>query len=465
MNRKYLVRALAIALLTISCAGNVKPAETPIAQAGPFPTVTSTLLPTTTRPPTDTLTPTIEPSSTPTAIPTFTPARWDVYDPDPQHLWNRLFRQLYARTTKDGKEYGRDSLDLLVWGDELHLYLLDDPSYQQTIQVLDEFLSTHGEKLMTDPLKRALFQRDLWAVFDALENWPEFQPDDYSVRRRALQSRLAQVIQRLALTKQEIQSLPDNYAAAMNSHTFPANYQEKNQEIAFLPADFFVPNGDWVCIGREGGPTAIIHVQNLPFLGRSAFFVFIRVPGGHAATVNFLHQLQQDKPPELPVGTEVALVRRMLLIDQQGDIIPSPIVESIQLRHFYTSSAQIFYEFTLSRDRLLAGTAGGLRPLDRDETGLPVFLFHGVDFPESDSEEVERGKSVILNTCPVCHEHISYGINTILSYSRDAFPLPNGQKPVLIETTPTREAEVTIMWKLTQQTWQALQALWRKATP
>src|ERR1700731_1347356 len=39
-----------------------------------------------------------------------------VYDPDPQHLWNRLYRVLYLRIApEDGKIYGLDELDPLIW--------------------------------------------------------------------------------------------------------------------------------------------------------------------------------------------------------------------------------------------------------------------------------------------------------------------------------------------------------------
>ena len=31
---------------------------------------------------------------------------WSVYDPNPEHVWNRVFRQLYRRTASDGTEYG-----------------------------------------------------------------------------------------------------------------------------------------------------------------------------------------------------------------------------------------------------------------------------------------------------------------------------------------------------------------------
>jgi len=38
-------------------------------------------------------------------------------------------------------------------------YLLTNPAYQQASSILDEFASTHGEKLIKDPTKRAMLQR------------------------------------------------------------------------------------------------------------------------------------------------------------------------------------------------------------------------------------------------------------------------------------------------------------------
>ena len=89
---------------------------------------------------------------------------WTIYDSDPNHLWNRTFGQFYRRTTKDGKEYGFDELDPLLWFDTT--YLLHGESHQEALHVLDEFLTSHAERLIQDRLKRAMFQRDMWAVFD-----------------------------------------------------------------------------------------------------------------------------------------------------------------------------------------------------------------------------------------------------------------------------------------------------------
>jgi hypothetical protein len=457
-------------LLLITLLASCENASPPIvvtatAQTSVGPQVTSTrqpiVLPTATQA-TPVLTPTTIPSVTPAAKPTRVPTlvRWDVYDPDPQQLWNRLFRQLYGRSSKDGQEYGRDAIDPLLWiGIPSPL---ETSAYEQVLQILDEFLSTHGERLITDPLKRAMLQHDLWAVFDWLavgDSWDQL----HLAQRHNLQSRLAIVMQRLALAKLQIESLPDNYQTAVRSGTSPTNYQAEHSQISFLPDSLFTPNGDWVLLGREGGPVAMTHVEEAPFFGRSVFLVFIRVPGGRDATWNFFHQLQ-GRTADAQAGLEVALVRRMLLIDTQGELIASPLVESVQLRHFDSRIEQVFYDFTLSRDRLFTGQTGGLTPVAPGEKEFASFRFNGADFSLMDSKQAEDIKVITLNTCLSCHidglQGI-VGIRTILSYSRDRFPLmPGPQWPALIQTTPTLEAQATITWKLKHQTWSALKALW-----
>jgi hypothetical protein len=405
--------------------------------------------------PADTTAPGSVVTLSPTVI-TFSPeATWDIYHPDPHHLWNRLFRELYRRTSEDGKEYGLDSLDPLLWPETTHL--LDGPSHQQAVQVLDEFLSTRGEDLLTNPFKRALLQRDLWAVFD----WLAWRTDPYTEARRALQERLAQAIRRLALTEDEIRSLPNNYQEAVQARVFPVEYQTGNPKSPFLPITLLESDGPWVCVGREGGPIAMSHTAGFPFFGRSAFLVFIRSPGARQATVELLHVLNTEPHPELPKGTEVALVRQMLLIDQEGKITPSPVVESIQLRHFINGINQTFYQFNLGREGWFAGQSGELMPVDKE---FILFQSHGVDLFEFDHVE----EAPIPELCFGCHVDEYQGIQgsqSILSFSRARFPLPDRKQPVLFETTPELEARNVTTWKLQHQTWQTLEALWRQGIP
>ena len=90
-----------------------------------------------------------------------------LYHVDPEHLWNRLHAALFVRVGPDGQAYGRDRLEPLLWVASKHL--LEGPSHKQAVAVLEEFVKTNGEKLVKDPLKRAMLQRDLWLVF----NWVE----------------------------------------------------------------------------------------------------------------------------------------------------------------------------------------------------------------------------------------------------------------------------------------------------
>jgi hypothetical protein len=386
--------------------------------------------------------------------PTAIRSPWGVYDPDPDHLWNRVFRQFYQRTSTDGKEYGADELDPLLWFDTT--YLLHGPSHQQAVQVLDQFLATYAEDLIQDPLRRALFQRDLWAVFD----WLASQTEPYPAQRQVLETRLAQIIRRVALSKEQIHSLPDNYALEAEAHIFPAEPPADRPEAAFLPSDLFRPDSAWLPMGREGGPIAMTHTEAFPFFGRSVFLVFVRSPAGRTGTLDFIKSLNIEPNPVTAVGTDVALGRRMLLIDDQGQLVLSPLVETVQIRHF--GPMQSFHEFELSRSQLLEGRAGGL--LSKTELFM-LFMSHGDVFAIPDLPDL---RATIPEICKSCHFHDLSALNfgntrSIISYSRQPFPLPDKSKPVLFPTTVDEEAQTVIEWKHQHQTWKALEALRRQA--
>ena len=383
---------------------------------------------------------------------------WSVYDPDPGHPWNRVFRQLYRRTTADGdgQEYGANELDPLLWFDTT--YLLNGPSHEEALQVLDEFLSSHAENLIRDPLKRAMFQRDLWAVFD----WSASQAEPYPAERQALQERLAQIIRRVALSKEQIDSLPDNYALEIRSHTFLTVAPPNGPDAPFLPPDLFQADSAWVPVGREGGPVAMTHTESFPFYGRSVFLVFVRSPGGRESSLRFIQSLNTEPHPRTAIGSRVALVRRMLLIDDQGALILSPLVETIQIRLF--NPEQHFHEFELNRIELFGGKAGGL-VLNNDF--FMLFMGHGDVFENPDIPDL---RAEIPQICKACHFEdsatpYSGDTSSIISYSRQPFPLPDNQKPVLFPTSWSDEARTVIEWKRNHDTWKSLKGLWAGISP
>src|SRR5688500_3728379 len=52
---------------------------------------------------------------------TASPAAGRLYHPDPRHLWNRLHDGLFLRVGPDGKTYGHDRLEPLLWSGSRHL--------------------------------------------------------------------------------------------------------------------------------------------------------------------------------------------------------------------------------------------------------------------------------------------------------------------------------------------------------
>lgn len=183
-----------------------------------------------------------------------------IFDSDPNHIWNRTYTCLFVRQSTDGKEYGADALDPLLWNNTQHL--LTGDSHRRALACLDEFLRSHAERAVQNPLKRAILQRDLWAVFD----WTA-RNDDLPEQRRELESRLAVAIHRLALTPEQIRALPDTYDAAVATHRFASAYDPRNPGEPFLPPDLFRLDGPWA-----------VSVRILESQLRSSTFIFLVAP-------------------------------------------------------------------------------------------------------------------------------------------------------------------------------------------
>ncbi len=404
-----------------------------------------------------------------------------IYDTDPQHLWNRLHRALYVRTTPDGQEVGADRLDPLLWANTRHL--LTGKSHEEAVAVLDEFLNHHGERLIADPLRRAILQRDLWAVFD----WAAGRvgTTEQKEERSKLLVRLAAAIGRVALTNAQIRNLPDNVAAAVASKSFAARYESMHPQVEFLPPDLLDANGPWICLKANDGRT-ITPMHDYGFGNRSVFLVLLRLPEGRKATLDYLAKLrnfqnpwkdmserQPDLNPELPqfpAGTEVALVRRAILIDDQGKPVATRLVEGIQLRHFRKvpgplndrvgrdEQDQDVYEFQLSRKKLFAGEAGGLFSPESDFLFVQ-FQSMGIDALERadlDSGGATKLQGLVRNSCSKCH--VAPGIFSLRSFQA-SFPAQGYGRAQLAQSQSEDAASTTVYRKLDQRSWGLLEGL------
>jgi hypothetical protein len=420
-----------------------------------------------------------------------------IYDPNPNHLWNQLNETLFERTAQDGKQFGLDELDILYWGRTTNL--LAGTSHREALAILDEFIHTHGEKQIHDPLKRALLQRDLWELFDWSTGYAS-SPNE-KLARRELQSRLATAIRRLALTTNEIVALPDNYA------------QTAKISAPDLPAGLNQTNSDWLSVSDQNDLLTVpTHVAS--FRGHSTFQVLVHFPEGRQAAIAYLGQLRRfehvwiyvtnDSPfvttnephevlslnpnlPQFPTNTEWTLVRRMCVIDTDGKIQPTAITESIQMRRIGIGDPTFemvtnmdgsldsdrippvhFYEFQMNRRQNCR-----LRELGQYEKGFNFVHLMGMGFDQfqytsrNASNEVEvldsaKLQSVTLDTCIQCHSGRS--LFSVNSYTRSlSFFSESPQRPANL--TPldfNREIENTIDWKQRQFDWGLLQGLWHQ---
>jgi hypothetical protein len=426
-----------------------------------------------------------------------------LYDSNPSHSWNRLYAALLIREDRHGNQLGTDSLDPLLWTESEHL--LAKPSHQNALHALDEFLQTHAENLIRDPLKRALMQRDLWAVFDwSVQQDSGSERPPYAAEKQELQTRLAEVLRRVALSGKQIEDLPDNYAQAAASGRFATEYDAAHPDQPFLPPDLLDRRGPWVYIDSspESYNSAGIAQEHLHvFAGRSRFLVFMRLPEGHKATLAYLQTLwnfpqpwvQSPEPardqavvnpdlPSFPAGTEVALVRQMNLFDDHGNLAPAPITESVQIRVYQAITAtparyfangdlnevakmsgQNFYEFKLSRALLFAGKDGGLRATGRDEREFSTFQQQGDDEIEEFDEHPELKKmwAPVLRGCLTCHS--GGGVRSFNSLDKLLKPNRRQQDPPANGAYPARWwlNDGTQTWKQDRYEWGLLSGYWK----
>jgi hypothetical protein len=419
-----------------------------------------------------------------------------LYSRDPAHLWNRLHAALFARVAADGCAYGTDRVDPLLWIGST--YLVSGPSHVNAVRILQEFVATHGERLIVTPLERAALQRDLWMVFDWLEGShtlygrPPLSPEIVRRAADALRAPLATAIARLALTPVQVRALPDNGAAAARAGA--------------LPPDLFAPGGQWVSVGRPDGPVAAQHVRDAGPGRNSVFLVLIRLPGGRAATLQYLERLRSfDGPwwigsgypnpgiPQFPAGTRVALVRRALLVDSAGRVTPTALTEQVQLRVYhdirpmtaqefedahridedmFARAGQEFEELSLSRAALFAGRAGGLQPLSAIDRFFLTFAAQGVDpfempgsgrsVPGTPRRAAGMEEAHARRVCKDCHA--APGVFSFNSYLPFRLSTPPGSHVAarLSEISIAEAERVAVGWKEQQANWRSLQALLRR---
>lgn len=397
-----------------------------------------------------------------------------LFDPDPNHPWNRLHQFFYVRSLAKGGTYAYRGPDAPLGrrGSGPDTFLIAGESYEKAIRLLDDFLKAKDDERIKDPLKRALLQRDLWYVFDGLmelyyRESAEAVAKGKRLQRRAVQKRLAQLMRRVEQPASGLQALPDNYALAVTSGAFPTKFDPKHPKQPYLPADLRLDDKSaWVAIRSRS--TEFCAPQHANFVqGKSVFLSMLRLPGGRKETEDYLARLPNERIRglvDLPDGSQVALVRRMLLPDDKGGLQATPVTESVQLRIFPAYAEPSVFEFTLDRDGLLSGR-GGLQPLTAED----IDYFGFGDFGESGEplrlhDGTERAPRHMLLNCRSCHGSRDDRFDRLLSINT---LFPGGQSSKYegaARTDLAPQVAATVHRKTQSVSWGLLQGL-REPTP
>jgi hypothetical protein len=267
--------------------------------------------------------------------------------------------------------------------------VLREPSYSRLVAALEGVRSTASSRT---PLARALMQADLWSAYDMLHTAVSPRPGpraadgaERELRAATLLPLIATTMRALALSEKEIAALPDTYSAAA-------------KKLAL--ADLFGGQSEWMEIRwmpRRSHDTAAGH--------RRAARVFVRPAKRPADERAFLNQFRQGQGDTFGALDSVALVIQLLLIRNDGTVVPSPITYEAQFRGAAARVKGVERpQYELSRRLLLSSpSTGGLVGL---EANAPAYLpMAGNDFsfatpPRLDGDPVLASLST---RCAVCH--------------------------------------------------------------
>lgn len=291
-----------------------------------------------------------------------------IYAADPNDPWNRIFRVLFTRTVtvrvsdafpehapfepfqvRMGSfpiRISKQKVSRIEIGDRAieplyprflaidgPAYVLSEPGFTELTTALRLAIA---ETKTRSPIERALMQADVWAAYDIVHE------SRFRSGADVLLKLLRQFVRNIALTSDEIKSLRNNYAEAVNANKLPNLFSSESGwlEIELLPIRMHEHAADY----------------------RRATRVFVKPRTKPSDPGQFVESLKHHK--HLGQVEGVALVIQNLLLDTSGRVVPSPVFTDVQFRLFKydPNKAAIFAEpqqFELSRRKLLTEPASG----------------------------------------------------------------------------------------------------------
>jgi hypothetical protein len=270
-----------------------------------------------------------------------------IYSADPNDSWNRIFYFLFSRRIEtrvseqfpeggpfvDGistrlferNEIGDRAIDPLypshfvITGSRL---ILTEPAYSAFRKSLQQALD---ENVPRPAIARALMQSDLWGAHDTLFfNFLPADEKELGEHRLEALDLISRLMRKIALTHEEIKSLPNNYSDAVRTDSLPDVFAKDSGWIEVL---WFHPR---------------LHDVSAGF--RRTSRVFLKLAQPQPDVQKFLDGLPDRAESDPIFGLDgVALVTQVLLVDSKGKLEPTTLTSEVQVRRFKPASAATFH--------------------------------------------------------------------------------------------------------------------------
>lgn len=393
-----------------------------------------------------------------------------IYSDRPNDPWNQIFyylfsRQLTVRLSPDftegapfidrsGQKVSTRVFERTETGDRAidpmyptfavgfgSMLVLSDSAYPAFSQALRDSLA---ETAARSTIARALMQSDLWGAYDAL--FPRFLPDDERAlgeRRKNVLDLIGRLIRKIALTREEINALPENYSSAVKRNNFPNVFAK---DSGWIEMAWFLPR---------------THDDEAAY--RRVSRVFLK-PAHPQQNVQRFLEAQASSDQENPVAFEsVALITQLLLIDSHGRLRRTRFTSEAQIRIFTPGTGSSSVTGTMrtceiSRKLFFQDPESGGLAADNDDTSAYA---GGGNYQFAQGQLMQTGwgepiRVKMRTRCASCHGE---NLDHLMTFSIVRPPNP----PHIRQLNPdnTAVADLDIHFKQKRNDFQALLAYFK----
>lgn len=275
--------------------------------------------------------------------------------------------------------------------------------------------------------------------------WARSTPDgeerEREQRARTLLTAIATTMRALALSREEIARLPDNYAEAARASKLPDLFGSSG-------------NADWIEIRWLTHRSHDVAANY-----RCAARVFVQPTARPDDVGTFLEQLRGHDGEGGAAPRSVALLTQLLLVASDGTVVPSPITYEAQFRGAaaHASGADI-PQYELSRQRLLSSsTPGGLVGMAAD---MPAYLptaGNDLSFATATRLHGDTVVAPLATRCTICHGAGS----DIGRFATLAFHAKPGQQVTRLVSAENGHANDVAAKKMERDDFKSLRQQWR----